>query len=72
ADVSYHDEHVPTLEPEGLESVELGPAVADADAVAIITAHPGIDYEALFEAARLVVDFRGVSRGSEAANVVRL
>ncbi|MBA2521761.1 MAG: nucleotide sugar dehydrogenase, partial [Solirubrobacterales bacterium] len=27
ADVSYHDEHVPTLEPEGLESVELGPAV---------------------------------------------
>ena len=72
ADVSYHDSLVPTLEEEGLESVALQPAVEAADAVAIITAHPGIDYEQLIADAKLVVDFRGVSRGVEATNVVRL
>jgi len=72
ADVSYHDPLVPTLADEGLESVELGPAIEAADAVAIVTAHEGIDYPDLISRARLVVDFRGVSRGVEADNVVRL
>ncbi len=72
ADVSYHDPLVPTLADEGLESVELGPAIEGADAVAIVTAHDGIDYPDLISRARLVVDFRGVSRGVEADNVVRL
>ena len=72
ADVSYHDPLVSALPDQGLESVELGPAVAVADAVAIVTAHDGIDYPELIGAAKLVVDFRGVSRGVEADNVVRL
>lgn len=72
ATVSYHDPHVPALVDEGLESVELGPAVAAADVVAIITAHPGIDYEQLVADAALVVDFRGITRGSDADNVVLL
>ena len=70
--VSYHDPLVPALAEERLESVELGPAVAAADAVAIITAHPGIDYERLVADAALVVDFRGITRGGDADNVVLL
>jgi UDP-N-acetyl-D-glucosamine dehydrogenase len=72
AEVEYHDPHVPALAEQGLESVELGPAVAAADAVAIITAHDGLDYPALVGAAALVVDFRGVTRALGADNVVLL
>jgi UDP-N-acetyl-D-glucosamine dehydrogenase len=72
ADVTYHDPLVPELEEEGLRSVELGAALAEADAVAIITAHPGIDYEQLVASSDLVVDFRGVTRGFDADNVVLL
>ncbi len=71
AEVSYHDPLVPSLDDLGLESVGLD-GVAGADAVAIVTAHPEVDYEHLFATAALVVDFRGVSRGNDAANVVRL
>jgi hypothetical protein len=38
----------------------------------IVTAHPGLDPEAVVRQAPLVVDFRGVTRGIEAANLVRL
>jgi UDP-N-acetyl-D-glucosamine dehydrogenase len=72
AEVSYHDPLVPELADEELKSVELGAAVAEADAVAIITAHPGIDYEQLVASSDLVVDFRGITRGMDATNVVRL
>ena len=71
-EVSYHDPLVPVLEEEGLESSGLDDAVPDADVVVIITAHPGIDYEKLVEDAALVVDLRGVTRGFDATNVVRL
>jgi len=70
--VSYHDPHVPALPGKGLESVDLAAAVAAADAVAIVTAHDGIDYPALVDAAALVVDFRGVTRELAADNVVLL
>ena len=70
--VSYHDPHVPTLPEKELESVDLAEAVAAADAVAIVTAHDGIDYPALVEAAALVIDFRGVTRELAADNVVLL
>ena len=72
ADVSYHDPHVPALPERGLESADLDAAVADADAVAIVTAHPELDYEAIVGAAALVVDFRGVTRTLAADNVVPL
>jgi UDP-N-acetyl-D-glucosamine dehydrogenase len=72
AEVSYHDPLVPELAGEGLSSVALEEGVAQADAVAVITAHPGIDYEGLVADASLLVDFRGISRGTDAANVVRL
>ena len=48
------------------------PAWPSADLVAIVTAHPGIDYENVVATAPLVIDFRGVTRGIEAENLVRL
>ncbi len=72
ADVSYHDPHVPELAELGLRSVELGEAVDSADAVAIITAHAEVDHSDLVDRAALLVDFRGVTRGIESANLVRL
>ncbi|HEX3239266.1 MAG TPA: nucleotide sugar dehydrogenase [Solirubrobacterales bacterium] len=71
-EVSYHDPHVAELPDLELRSVEFGPAVAAADLVAIVTAHPEVDYPALVEAAALVIDFRGVTRGLDAENLIRL
>ena len=71
-DVSYHDPHVPELPELGLGSVDLASALAGADLAAIVTAHPSVDYEAVVSTAERVVDFRGVTRGMTAANLVRL
>jgi UDP-N-acetyl-D-glucosamine dehydrogenase len=72
AEVSYHDPHVAELPEFRLSSVELASALMSADAVAIITAHPELDYEEIVETAPLVVDFRGVTRGIRSENLVRL
>jgi UDP-N-acetyl-D-glucosamine dehydrogenase len=72
AEVAYHDEHVPALSEFGLESVDLEEGLADADLVTIVTAHPGIDYGEVVAAAPRVIDFRGVTRGLEVGNLVRL
>jgi UDP-N-acetyl-D-glucosamine dehydrogenase len=68
ADLSYHDDYVPELPDLGLRSEW----PEDADCVVIVTAHPGLDVERLVREAALVVDFRGVTRGIEAPNLVRL
>ena len=68
ADVSYHDDFVPELPDFELRSEW----PEDADCVVIVTAHPGLDVERLVREAPLVVDFRGVTRGIEAPNLVRL
>jgi UDP-N-acetyl-D-glucosamine dehydrogenase len=72
AEVSYHDPLVPTLLEEELSSVDLDAALAAADAIAIVTAHPQLDYAKLVAEASLVVDFRGVTRDLDADNVVLL
>ena len=72
AEVSYHDAFVPELRGHGLSSVDLDEGLRDADVVAVVTSHPGVDYEQVVSAAPLVVDFRGVTRGIEADNLVRL
>jgi UDP-N-acetyl-D-glucosamine dehydrogenase len=72
ADLSYHDAYVPSLPDLGLESVPLDPAVADADAVVLVTAHPGLPYDELAARANLFVDLRGVTRGLKIENLVRL
>lgn len=70
ADVSYHDPHVPALEPGhgvdvAMRSVELtDEALEGADAVVVVTAHSGIDWQRVADRSRLVMDFRNaVPRG---------
>jgi UDP-N-acetyl-D-glucosamine dehydrogenase len=72
ADVVFHDDYVGTLPEFGLASEPLEEALRGADAAVIVTAHPELDVEAVVREAPLVVDFRGVTRGIEAANLVRL
>jgi UDP-N-acetyl-D-glucosamine dehydrogenase len=73
ADVAYHDPHVPELSQLDLQSVPLDDdELRRADLVAIVTAHPEIDYERVVAEAPLVIDFRGVTRGIKAENLVRL
>jgi UDP-N-acetyl-D-glucosamine dehydrogenase len=72
AEVSYHDPHVPEVPELGLSSVELDAELAGCDVACIVTAHPGMDTRGIVETAALVVDFRGVTAGIEAANLVRL
>jgi UDP-N-acetyl-D-glucosamine dehydrogenase len=72
AEISYHDPHVPELHELSLSSIDLGAGIADADLVCIVTAHPGIDHERVVREAALVLDFRGVTRGIEAPNLVRM
>jgi UDP-N-acetyl-D-glucosamine dehydrogenase len=71
-DVSYHDPFVPELRGRGLSSIEIDEGLAGADVAAIVTGHPSFDYEQIASSAALVVDFRGVTRGVEAENLVRL
>jgi UDP-N-acetyl-D-glucosamine dehydrogenase len=71
-EIHYHDPHVPSLPDVGLESTPLEQAVADADAVVLVTAHPGIDHAAVARDAMLFVDLRGITRGEHAANLIRL
>lgn len=80
AEVDYHDPHVPIIEPtrdrpERLprRSVGWNPAgLAAYDAAIIATDHRGIDYAALVEHCRLVIDTRNATRGApgRAAKVV--
>jgi UDP-N-acetyl-D-glucosamine dehydrogenase len=68
----YHDPFVPSLERLGLRASELGEAVDGADAVVLVTAHPGVDHMAIARETPLFVDLRGVTRGVEAPSIVRL
>jgi UDP-N-acetyl-D-glucosamine dehydrogenase len=72
ADVVYHDEHVSALPQFGLESLPFDEALEGADAAVIVTAHPGVDFQAMVDSAPLVIDFRGVTRGIRADHLIRL
>jgi UDP-N-acetyl-D-glucosamine dehydrogenase len=71
-EISYHDPHVPELPELELSSTDLDEGLAATDAAAIVTAHPEFDYERIVSGAPLVVDFRGVTRHIDAANLVTL
>jgi UDP-N-acetyl-D-glucosamine dehydrogenase len=72
ADVSFHDPFAPELPEFGLHSVGLDKGLGSADLAAIVTAHPGIDYGEVVATAPLTIDFRGVTREIDSANLVRL
>jgi UDP-N-acetyl-D-glucosamine dehydrogenase len=71
-EVSYHDPHVPELPDLELKSIDLAEAIEAADLAAIVTAHPDLDYAQIAEEVPLLVDFRGVTRNIDSANLVRL
>jgi len=64
AQVAYHDRHVPHLDHGGV-TVPSAPLdrLADFDCVVIATDHSDVDYRALVENSRLVVDTRNATRG---------
>jgi UDP-N-acetyl-D-glucosamine dehydrogenase len=72
ADVVFHDNYVGELQEFGLSSEPLDEALQGADCAVIVTAHPELDIQRVVNEAPLVVDFRGVTRGIEAKNLVRL
>jgi UDP-N-acetyl-D-glucosamine dehydrogenase len=72
AEISYHDPFVPELPELGLASSDLDGALASTDLVAIVTAHPGIDYADVVARAPRTLDFRGVTRPLEAESLERL
>jgi UDP-N-acetyl-D-glucosamine dehydrogenase len=72
AELVYHDDFVPELPDFGLSTEPLEAALEGADCAVIVTAHPELDVEHVLANAPLVVDFRGVTRGIEAPNLLRL
>jgi UDP-N-acetyl-D-glucosamine dehydrogenase len=72
AELVYHDPYVPQVPELGLASQELDAALDGSDVAVIVTAHPRLDVGQVVERAPLVVDFRGVTRGIESPNLVRL
>jgi UDP-N-acetyl-D-glucosamine dehydrogenase len=74
ARVSYNDPYVPEILMDGgvMRSVELMPAVREADLVVVVTDHRAYAWPEIVEAARLVVDTRNGTRGLKSAKIVRL
>jgi UDP-N-acetyl-D-glucosamine dehydrogenase len=72
AELCYHDPHVPKLAEFDLSSVPVDEALNDAELALIVTAHPGVDHELIARRARIVVDLRGVTRGTNVQSVVLL
>ncbi|HEY5815545.1 MAG TPA: nucleotide sugar dehydrogenase [Solirubrobacterales bacterium] len=72
AEVSYHDPFAPEVSEFDLRSVDLEEGLSTTDLVAIVTAHPGIDYGAVVAEAPLTIDFRGVTREIEAESLIQL
>ena len=73
ADVAYHDPHVPELPELGLSGEpDLGVALQGTDLAVIVTAHPEVDHDRVVREAPIVLDLRGVTRGSDDGRVQRL
>jgi UDP-N-acetyl-D-glucosamine dehydrogenase len=72
ADLAYHDPHVPSVSEVGLQSTPLDEVLESADLVVIVTAHSEVDYRRVVAESALVLDFRGVTREIDSANLVRL
>ena len=79
AEVSYHDPYCPVIADDGhtpltglpLHSVDLTEAaLAQTDAVVVVTDHTAVDYALVRQHAPLVVDTRGAMRGVEGAGRV--
>ena len=72
AEIAYTDPHVPDLPEHQLHAEPLERGLDGCDCAVIVTHHPGLDFDKVLASAPLVVDFRGVTRGKTAPNLVRL
>ena len=74
AEVSFHDPHVARIQVDGSELASAAYEPGAYDCVVIVTDHSGLDYEALVDEAKLVVDFRNATgaKGTAAENVFKL
>lgn len=75
ATVSYHDPFVSRCRVGAQDQASLSldlETVASQDIVVILTPHPGLDVHALVNTASVLFDARGITRGIDAPNVVRL
>jgi UDP-N-acetyl-D-glucosamine dehydrogenase len=74
AKVTFSDPYVPSIRIEDgiLTSTEVMDAVAQADAVVIVTDHAQVDYAPIVAKAALIVDTRNALRKFNAPNVIRL
>lgn len=72
--VTFSDPYVPRIEIDGarFETQELLSAVEAADCVVIVTDHSGIDYRAVVERSKLILDTRNTLRGCRSEKIVRL
>jgi UDP-N-acetyl-D-glucosamine dehydrogenase len=73
ARLSYTDPYVPELKLDGLLLQSQDPAMAaEADCVVIVTDHDCIDYPALVERSKLIVDTRNALKAYHLEKIVRL
>ena len=69
--LNYHDPFVPDLPEFAMSSIPFD-EVTDADAVVLVTAHPGVDLGSVVAGSPLFVDLRGATRKLRDRNIVRL
>jgi UDP-N-acetyl-D-glucosamine dehydrogenase len=72
--VTFSDPFVKSIQINGgeLEAQPMLPSVEAADCVVIVTDHTGIDYEAVVERSKLIVDTRNALKGFRSEKIVRL
>jgi UDP-N-acetyl-D-glucosamine dehydrogenase len=72
AEVAFHDPYVAELPGRSVRGVTLEEALDGADLVLVVTAHRGIDYDAIAARGVCVLDLRGVVDPGAGPDVVRL
>ena len=74
ATVTFSDPYVPSIHIDGtvLHAQEPLASVSDADCVVIVTDHKNLDYSAIFEHSKLIVDTRNALKGFRSDKIVRL
>ncbi len=74
AHVTFSDPHVKKIQIDDatFEAQEMLPAVEAADCVVIVTDHSGIDYAAVIDRGKLIVDTRNALKGFRSDKIVRL
>ena len=72
--VTFSDPYVRRIQTNGgyLDAQEMLPSVAAADCVVIVTDHTAVDYTAVVERSKLIVDTRNALKGFRSPKIVRL